>query len=86
MTFSVRCHIADGTVEAYGVVVIHVGLNQTQHIDGVPIPVPVASHLNSDVARASAVPSNCSPRVFAETRRARRSLVDKVRPRVGIRV
>ena len=28
----VRCHLADGTVQAYGVVVIHVGLNQTHRI------------------------------------------------------
>jgi hypothetical protein len=28
----VRRHIADGTVQAHGVVVIHVGLNQTYRI------------------------------------------------------
>ena len=28
----VRRHISDGTVQAYGVVVIHVGLNQAQGI------------------------------------------------------
>ena len=28
----VRCHIADGAVQAHGVVVVHVGLNQTQRV------------------------------------------------------
>ena len=56
---------------------IHVGLNEMQRIDGIPIPVPVVSHLNSNLARTSGVPSNCSPKMFAETRRARRSLVDR---------
>ncbi len=28
----VRRHIADGTVQTYGVVMLHVGLNQTQRI------------------------------------------------------
>ena len=28
----VRCHIADGAVQAYGVVVVHVGLNQAHRV------------------------------------------------------
>ncbi len=55
----VRRHVADGTVQAYGVVVLHVSLNQT-NASSLVSGVPGRMHSDfSDLCQRSSLPFDC---------------------------